>query len=149
MMGLMPGDLHSVINEGEKPVAVGANCGVGASDLLASILDITAADPNAIVVAKANCGIPQIKGDAVEYTGTPELMHEYTKLALNAGAKVIGGCCGTTGGHLAAMRQAMDEHQQTERPALDEIISTIGPLVNSVATEQTANERPARRRRRA
>lgn len=145
MMGIMPGDLHKVITEGNGPVAVGANCGVGASDLLSSILDVTAANPNAVVVAKANCGIPQIKGDAVEYTGTPELMHEYAKLAIDAGAKIVGGCCGTSSGHLAAMRTALDEHNKRERPELDTIVETIGPMVNSQAK---SNEEGAQRSRR-
>jgi 5-methyltetrahydrofolate--homocysteine methyltransferase len=42
-------------------VAVGANCGVGASDILSSLLDMTAADPEAIVVVKGNCGIPEFR----------------------------------------------------------------------------------------
>lgn len=145
MMGLMPGDVHGVITEGNGPVAVGANCGVGASDLLSSILDITEANPNAIVVAKANCGIPQIKGDAVEYTGTPDLMHEYAKLAIDAGAKIVGGCCGTSYEHLAAMRTALDEHNKRERPAIDAIVESIGPMVNSKATSNDTNNQRSRR----
>jgi len=145
MMGLMPADLHGVVTEGNGPVAVGANCGVGASDLLSSILDMTAANPNAVVVAKANCGIPQIKGDSVEYTGTPELMHDYAKLAIDAGAKIIGGCCGTSSGHLAAMREALDEHNKCERPALEVITEKIGPMVNSQAIANTENNQRSRR----
>jgi len=145
MMGLMPKDLHGVVSEGDTPVAVGANCGVGASDLLASILDITEANPNAIVMAKANCGIPQIKGDSVEYTGTPELMCEYTKLAVDAGAKIIGGCCGASYEHLAAMRSALDEHNKGDRPSVDKIVETIGPLVNSQAKSDTTNNQRSRR----
>jgi 5-methyltetrahydrofolate--homocysteine methyltransferase len=133
MMGLLPSDFHSVITEEEKPTAIGANCGVGASDLLSSVLDMTNADPNAIIVAKANCGIPKIQGDEVVYTGTPELMHDYTRLALDAGAKIIGGCCGTSCEHLSAMRTAIDSHERQGRPDISEIESRIGPLVNSKA----------------
>ncbi|MEM7215379.1 MAG: betaine--homocysteine S-methyltransferase [Pseudomonadota bacterium] len=148
MMGLPPDEMGKVIQEEEKPVAIGANCGVGASDLLSSILDMTGADPSAIVVAKANCGIPQIKGDVVEYTGTPELMHDYTKLAIDAGAKIIGGCCGTTCDHLIQMRDAIDTHQKSHRPQLDEIVGRIGELVNKpAAANDAATERPRRRRR--
>jgi len=145
MMGLMPGDLHNVVNEGSTPMAVGANCGVGASDLLSSILDLTAANPNAIVMAKANCGIPQIRGDAVEYTGTPELMGEYAKLAIDAGAKIVGGCCGSSYAHLGAMRKAMDEHNKRERPTLEAIVETIGPMVNSQAKSNDTNNQRSRR----
>jgi len=148
MMGLLPKDFEAVFSDGEKPVAIGANCGVGASDLLSSVLDMTSANPDAMIVAKANCGIPQIKGDEVEYTGTPELMHDYTKLALDAGAAIVGGCCGTSCDHLKEMRVAMDNYQKGERPSLDHIVERIGPLVNKPATENsTDGGRPRRRRR--
>lgn len=150
MMGLLPSDVHGVIKEDEKPTAIGANCGVGASDLLSSILDMTKADPNAIVVAKANCGIPQIKGDEVVYTGTPKLMYDYTNLAMNAGAKIIGGCCGTSCDHLAEMRKAIDTHTQGERPKVSDIEETIGALVNRpAAANDPANGRTRKSRRRA
>lgn len=149
MMGLAPADLSEVFAaDGEKPVAVGANCGVGASDLLAAILDITASDPNAIVVAKANCGIPVVQGKNVVYTGTPELMADYAKLAIDAGARIIGGCCGTSCEHLEAMRGAIDEHvavSDHRRPSLDEVVKKIGPMKNATAAEQSA--KPARERR--
>jgi 5-methyltetrahydrofolate--homocysteine methyltransferase len=84
MMGLAPGTVPALAGEFEvKPGAIGANCGVGASDLLASVLDMTAADPDAIVVAKANCGMPEIRGDKVVYNGTPQTMSEYACLAID------------------------------------------------------------------
>ncbi|MEP3429517.1 MAG: betaine--homocysteine S-methyltransferase [Roseibium sp.] len=131
MMGLSPkglGDLQAQF--ACTPVAIGSNCGVGASDLLAAIMEITEAYPDAIVVAKANCGIPQIKGDEVVYTGTPELMADYARMALNAGARIIGGCCGTSPTHLAAMRVALDTYKKGVRPTLEEVIAEIGPLVS-------------------
>ena len=149
MMGLLPEDIHGVVEQGAKPLAVGANCGVGASDLLSSILDITRSDPHALVVAKANCGIPQIKGDTVEYTGTPELMHDYTKLAINAGARIIGGCCGTSCDHLKQMRIAIDTHEKSARPEIGDIVESIGPLVNKPAAANDASSGRARRRRRS
>lgn len=131
MMGLSPAALGAFKSEFAcTPVAIGSNCGVGASDLLAAIMEITDADPAAVVVAKANCGIPQIRGDEVVYTGTPELMADYARLALDAGARIIGGCCGTSAHHLAAMRSAIDNHQSGNRPTLDEVIERIGPLVS-------------------
>ncbi|POF29198.1 betaine--homocysteine S-methyltransferase [Roseibium marinum] len=155
MMGLAPkglGDLQTQF--ACTPVAIGSNCGVGASDLLAAIMDITEAYPEAIVVAKANCGIPQIRGDEVVYTGTPDLMARYAHMALDAGARIIGGCCGTSPVHLAAMRQALDSHQAGSRPELADIISEIGPLVSppnreaDAARAESANGSARRRGRR-
>ncbi len=148
MMGMLPADFHGVIEEDHKPLAIGANCGVGASDLLSSVLDMTQADPDAIIVAKANCGIPQIKGDEVIYTGTPELMHDYTKLAMDAGAKIIGGCCGTSCEHLAEMRKAIDTHNAGTRPDITEIETRIGPLVNKKATATDPDAGRTRKSRR-
>ena len=107
MMGLEPGKLGAVA-EGmtPKPLAHGSNCGVGASDLLLSVLAMTESAPDAIVIAKGNCGIPQFKGNEIVYSGTPELMADYVRLAMDAGARIIGGCCGTSPDHLAAMRKA-------------------------------------------
>ena len=146
MMGLAPAHMHTVTDGiAEHPCAVGANCGVGASDLLSSVLDITAANPDAIVVAKANCGIPEVRGDTVQYTGTPELMAEYTRMAIDAGAMIIGGCCGTSYEHLRHMRQAIDSHTRGVRPDVEQVVAAIGPLKN--ATSAANDEKPRRERR--
>lgn len=146
MMGLHPKDIHDVAKDlGDGPVAVGANCGVGASDILSSLLDMTSENPEATVIVKGNCGIPEFRGSEIHYSGTPPLMAEYARLAADAGAKIIGGCCGTTCGHLAAMRVALDEHSLRDRPTLDLIIERIGPLRNKTANEGPSA--PARERR--
>ncbi|WP_374730176.1 betaine--homocysteine S-methyltransferase [Stappia sp.] len=150
MMGLTPAGLGALAGEFAcTPVAYGSNCGVGASDLLAAILEITQAHPEAIVIAKANCGIPEIKGDEVVYTGTPDLMGDYARLAMDAGARIIGGCCGTSFAHLAAMRGAIDAHKAAARPSVEEVVARIGPLVSPPATptaEDGAGRRRSRRR---
>jgi methionine synthase I (cobalamin-dependent) len=131
MMGVTPEALVDFVADlSPSPVAVGANCGVGASDLLVSVLAMTAHHPDAVVIAKANCGIPQWHGDHIHYSGTPELMAHYAGLAVDAGARIVGGCCGTSATHLAAMRQALDEHQPGERrPDVARITELMGPLV--------------------
>ncbi|MEZ5923152.1 MAG: betaine--homocysteine S-methyltransferase [Hyphomicrobiaceae bacterium] len=146
MMGLDPALLSSVAAE-LAPIAMGANCGVGASDLLVSVLAMTAADPNAVVIAKANCGIPQVRGDEVVYTGTPELMADYVHLALDAGARIIGGCCGTSPQHLAAMRKAMDSHIPGPRPDRAMIEARIGKLAAPPREAQAGEGRQRRRAR--
>ncbi|QRM56954.1 betaine--homocysteine S-methyltransferase [Sinorhizobium sp. BG8] len=150
MMGLHPKDIHGVASDvGSGPLAVGANCGVGASDILSSLLDMTGADPSATIVVKGNCGIPEYRGAEIHYSGTPPLMAEYARLARDAGARIIGGCCGTSCEHLAAMRQALDAHEPRPRPTLDVIVEKIGPLRNKTASESAAapaRERGSRRR---
>ena len=134
MMGLMPNALGPVF-EGlaEAPLAYGANCGVGASDMLVTVTSMCSV-PHAPVVAKGNCGIPQFKGTEVVYSGTPELMAVYAAMAADAGARIVGGCCGTTPTHLAAMRRALDERVPAPAPTVDDIIAKVGPLTNSAPT---------------
>ncbi len=146
MMGLHPKDIHGVTTEFDhEPLAVGANCGVGASDILASLLDMTDANPAATIIVKGNCGIPEFRGSEIHYSGTPPLMADYARLAIDAGATIIGGCCGTSCDHLRAMRAAIDDHSRAERPTLETIVERIGPLRNKAA--DAASEAPRRERR--
>jgi len=150
MMGLHPKDIHGVAQGmAELPVAVGANCGVGASDILSSLLDMTEAAPEATVIVKGNCGIPEFRGAEIYYSGTPELMGDYARLAIDAGAKIIGGCCGTSFVHLKAIRDAIDSHVKSVRPTVEDVVARIGPMRNKPANESGApsGERRERRRR--
>jgi methionine synthase I (cobalamin-dependent) len=144
MMGVTPADFARVFDDlPVAPLAIGANCGVGASDLLVSVLGVTEARPEMVVVAKANAGVPQWHGAHIHYSGTPELMGKYAALAVDAGARIVGGCCGNTPAHLAAMRLAIDAHAKGARPDAAGIIAELGPLASPPAVEGA----PRRRRR--
>jgi methionine synthase I (cobalamin-dependent) len=137
MMGVAPAALAALTAEFDpKPLAFGANCGVGASDLVMSVLAMTQAQPGAVVIAKANAGIPQWHGAHIHYSGTPELMAAYAGLAVDAGARIVGGCCGSTAAHLAAMRRALDAHASRPRPDLEQVVAALGPLVAPPSTAQ-------------
>ncbi len=142
MMGLMPGHLSQVLSvESVPPLAMGANCGVGAPDILVSVLEMEgSAYP---LITKGNCGVPHFEGTEIVYSGTPELMARYTTAAINAGARIVGGCCGTTPTHIAAMREAIDGHTPGDRPTLETIVEMVGALVNS-APAITAERRSRR-----
>jgi 5-methyltetrahydrofolate--homocysteine methyltransferase len=108
MMGVTSPELVDLVkNLDNPPVAFGANCGVGASDLLRTVLGFHQAYPEIPIVAKGNAGIPKYIDSEIHYDGTPELMAEYAVLARAAGAKVIGGCCGTTPAHLEKSLEAI------------------------------------------
>ncbi|MGQ7792845.1 betaine--homocysteine S-methyltransferase [Faunimonas sp. B44] len=131
MMGLQPADMPAIFaGLPVPPLAVGANCGVGASDLLVSVLSMGEGGSAIPIVAKANCGVPQFHGEHIHYSGTPELMAEYVRLAANAGARIIGGCCGTTATHLLAMREALDRYQAGPRPTQEDIEAVTGLLAS-------------------
>jgi 5-methyltetrahydrofolate--homocysteine methyltransferase len=75
-------------------------------------------------------------------------MSDYARLAVDAGAKIVGGCCGTSFAHLAAMRKALDAHTKAERPSVETIVERIGPLRNKTADKSGAVEGGESRRRR-
>jgi 5-methyltetrahydrofolate--homocysteine methyltransferase len=130
------------------PIAFGANCGTGAPDLLRTVLGITAAAPDAVVIAKANAGIPRYVNGHIHYDGTPALMADYACLARDAGARLIGGCCGTTAEHLVAMRAALESRPRGAQPTLDEIRGRLGEFTSADDGTGAAAERTARRGRR-
>jgi 5-methyltetrahydrofolate--homocysteine methyltransferase len=84
--------------------------------------------PEVVLVAKGNCGIPQYVDGSIVYNGTPELMSVYAKMALDAGARIIGGCCGTSAKHLRAMKEALDAHTKGPGPTLDQVVSALGEV---------------------
>lgn len=133
MMGLTPADIVEISYQLDNtPFAIGANCGVGASDLVAAIVNMRTAiseqQGDILVVAKANCGVPEYIDGKIVYSGTREIMAEYVRLAVDSGANIIGGCCGTTPGHVAAMREALDNHVKRTSPNLESIQSKLGDI---------------------
>lgn len=145
MMGLLPSAMEAVFDGLERaPLAIGANCGVGASDLLVSVSEMAGfVTP---IVAKGNCGIPRFEGTTITYSGTPGLMADYAALAADSGARIVGGCCGTTPEHVAAMRTALDTWTPGGAPSRETIVERIGPLTNQ-APGATGSGREGRRRR--
>jgi methionine synthase I (cobalamin-dependent) len=129
MMGITPAALVEFAQGlNPPPLAIGANCGVGASDLVMSVLGMTAKEAGIPIIAKANAGVPQFIGAEIHYSGTPELMASYFDLAANSGARIIGGCCGTTFTHLSAMHQALGHHHHGARPDEAAVVAELGPL---------------------
>ena len=129
MMGVTPAALVEFAESLDpRPVAIGANCGVGASDLVMSVLGMTAQAAGIPIIAKANAGIPQFIGEHIHYSGTPELMADYTGLAADSGARIIGGCCGTSFAHLSAMREALSHYHEGPRPDEARVVGALGAL---------------------
>lgn len=138
MMGLSPGDAVALKNElgdelvtagGTGVLAFGANCGVGPGTLVDSVLGIRrGGTPDQIIVAKGNCGIPAYEEGAIVYSGTPEIMADYARLARDAGARIIGGCCGTTAVHVRAMADALRGYRPKGTPSRETIEAALGPI---------------------
>lgn len=152
MMGIKPGDALTLSkHKNWKPQAFGANCGIGPAQLLDSVMGLaSAAVPSDIIVAKGNCGTPTMGADMrPHYNGTPEIMADYACLARDAGARIIGGCCGTTPDHVRAMQAALNDRPQGTTPSYEDIERVLGPVRNTVSEDPSARPKRERRRRRA
>lgn len=150
MMGLTSIGMVTMVNGLDYPPhAYGANCGVGASDLLRTVLRFSETGDPRPIIAKGNAGIPKYVDGHIHYDGTPDLMAEYAVLARNAGATVIGGCCGTMPEHLIAMRAALDNTAKGDKPSLDTITDALGAFSSdNDGTGDAPVKQPRRNRRR-
>jgi 5-methyltetrahydrofolate--homocysteine methyltransferase len=86
---------------------VGANCGNGIDKMIEITRQMRAALPTTLILIQANAGLPVLEGDRTVFKETPEYMASRVKELVEAGANIIGGCCGTTPAHIAALAQAV------------------------------------------
>ena len=128
------------------PLAYGANCGTGASDLLRTVLGFAAQGTGRPIIAKGNAGIPKYVDGHIHYDGTPTLMGDYAAMARDCGARIIGGCCGTMPEHLRHMREALDTRPRGDAPTLEQITAALGPFTS--ASDGTGADDGAGRRER-
>ena len=106
MMGLSPTDaLAAVIPLGVA--GVGANCGRSLADMDRVVPEILAVAGETPVWIKPNAGIPRIVGDAVVYDAGPETFASHVRTYVDQGARMVGGCCGSTPAHIAAIAAAL------------------------------------------
>lgn len=131
MMGILPRDaMRDSHRLSQAPCAFGANCGIGPAQLLDSVLGLAqGAQPGDLIVAKSNCGLPVMGDDMkVRYDGTPEVMATYARLARDAGARIIGGCCGTTPEHVRAIAQSLAKSPRGPVPTVEDVERLLGPI---------------------
>jgi 5-methyltetrahydrofolate--homocysteine methyltransferase len=106
MMGVSPERaVHALIGWGAD--AIGGNCGNGPNEIIPVIAKMRAAAPDALLVAKSNAGMPELVDMKAVYKAEPPVMAEYALDVRNAGASIIGACCGSTPAHLSAMAVAL------------------------------------------
>jgi 5-methyltetrahydrofolate--homocysteine methyltransferase len=94
---------------------VGTNCGTSLSleDYLQLASQLVAAAAGTPVIVQPNAGSPKTIDDRVVYDAAPADLATLVPLLLESGVRIIGGCCGTTPAHLAAMRAALDARAKT------------------------------------
>jgi 5-methyltetrahydrofolate--homocysteine methyltransferase len=85
---------------------VGANCGNGISSMVQISKRMREVLPRIPILIQANAGMPKVEDGKTVFQETPEYMASQVKELIEAGANIIGGCCGTTPAHIAAMAKA-------------------------------------------
>ncbi len=120
---------------------IGVNCSGGPAQLLRILHQMRQAVPEARFWVKPNAGWPEHVGGRVMYTAAPEYFRDYLLEFWQAGANVIGGCCGTTPEHIAAMRKALDANPQVEvSPVQVPAILEISDVAQAEAPSEMAHK---------
>jgi 5-methyltetrahydrofolate--homocysteine methyltransferase len=99
MMGVSPADMVAAMLDAGATI-IGANCGNGMENMIGVVKEIRAIDAEIPVLVHANAGAPVYKNGETVFLETPDEMAKFVKLLVNAGANIIGGCCGTTPDHI-------------------------------------------------
>lgn len=106
MMGLSPADaVAAVIPLGVA--AVGTNCGRSLDDADVVVGEMLEAAGDLPVWVKPNAGIPKIVGAEVVYEAGPETLAEHLARYVELGVRIVGGCCGSTPEHVAAIARVL------------------------------------------
>jgi 5-methyltetrahydrofolate--homocysteine methyltransferase len=107
MMGVdIPSSVSRLLDEGAD--AVGSNCGNGIDDFIIIVAEMRECTDRPIL-AEANAGLPELVHGKTVYRETPDMMASKLDALLDAGADIVGGCCGTTPDHIRRFVEVIDK----------------------------------------
>ncbi|GIK65011.1 MAG: bifunctional homocysteine S-methyltransferase/methylenetetrahydrofolate reductase [Chloroflexota bacterium] len=112
LMGDTPASVAKALHQAGVDV-IGVNCSSGPSQLRRILTLMQRTVPEARFSVMPNAGWPEMVNGRVLYPATPDYFGDYAKSFVEAGATIIGGCCGTTPQHIQAMRKALDDQSST------------------------------------
>lgn len=126
LFGTEPGEFAARMNRWDVDV-IGVNCSVGPKVML-EVVEKMARVVDTWIAAQPNAGIPQNVDGRNIYLTSPEYMAEYARRFVAAGARIVGGCCGTTPAHIRAIRDALRTIRPEHRRHLHEPLPKLeGP----------------------
>jgi methionine synthase / methylenetetrahydrofolate reductase (NADH) len=144
VLGDDPTKVARLLKEAEVDV-IGVNCSGGPAQLLRILKQMVQGVPDRSVKfwVKPNAGWPEQVGGRIMYPADAEYFGEYALSFREAGACIVGGCCGTTPQHIAAMRKALDTAPQIDQPHIsilpqDEITETVQEQPTQFAQKLTS-----------
>lgn len=106
MMGVSPADAaRAPVDAGAS--VIGANCGHGIMEMIEVVREMRRASPGTPILVHPNAGMPRNVNGMDVFPDTPEMMAAKVPALIEAGANIVGGCCGTTPEHIAAIAQAI------------------------------------------
>jgi homocysteine S-methyltransferase len=108
LLGYLPGRVARDLREAGADV-IGVNCSGGPAQIARILLAMEQAQPDGRFSAMPNAGLPEAVGGRMMYPATTGYFADYALTFKALGASIIGGCCGTTPEHIAAMRTALDD----------------------------------------
>jgi 5-methyltetrahydrofolate--homocysteine methyltransferase len=106
MMGVKPADVIKRY-KGMGATLVGANCGTTLENMEKIAQEYAAAEPGFPLWIKPNAGLPRMEGETTVFDVTPDQMAEFARKYVALGARIVGGCCGSTPEHIAAIVRAV------------------------------------------
>jgi 5-methyltetrahydrofolate--homocysteine methyltransferase len=106
MMGVSPAEMVVAMKEAGADI-VGSNCGNGIENMIGIVKEIRNTDRNIPVMIQANAGVPEFIDGKTVFRESPELMASFVPALIEAGANIIGGCCGTTPKHIKEIRKVI------------------------------------------
>ena len=117
--------------------AVGVNCSSGPNQVLRLTSAMRHVAPDVAIAAMPNAGFPERNSSGrVAYPATPEYFADYASAFVDAGVSIVGGCCGTSDEHVAAMRRAIDQGLPST------IVQSRAPIVSSEEVESVSADPP-------
>jgi 5-methyltetrahydrofolate--homocysteine methyltransferase len=108
MMGVSPAEMAAAVTEAGAHI-VGTNCGNGMERMIDIAAQLRAVLPASPILIHANAGMPVVKDGATIYPETPAKTAGFVPRIIEAGANIIGGCCGTGPQHIKAIIEAVQK----------------------------------------
>ncbi len=103
MMGVSPTEAATACVQAGADI-IGTNCGNGLKNMAEIVAEMKKATPNVPILVHANAGLPKVENGVTVFPETPEQMAEQVQSIIEAGASILGGCCGTTPQHISAIK---------------------------------------------
>ncbi len=116
--------------------AIGANCSVGPQGIV-EVMERMAAVARTPLSAMPNAGLPSYVGGRLSYVASPAYMAEHARALADLGVAVIGGCCGTTPEHIAAIRAVVADRRASAPRPKAQVAAPPAPPVTVVETPGT------------